>query len=184
LHFSVELYKPLGVNDRIFEKRPSAADVGITFDEEHAFTLADLSNRIAYGLQRWRRLIGKEALQVGVFDLGWGAALERIGHLQHDEPIAMGSIENAGAIGEAAVSVAKDADLSAHTFEGGYDDDGVGHLLPIRSDILYRSSAHRSGDAAQALYARAIRGYGGCDETVPSFSSPDLEDDPRVFSAL
>src|SRR5262249_54735731 len=121
----------------------------------------------------WRRGSGggggsrKEFPQVCILD-GWPAVLRKPErNLQHDVFVAMRGVQDAGAVGEAAVGVAPVAYFAGRNLEHAYGGDGLGHLLAIGADVLHRRSADSSGNSAETFKTSAIPGDGHGHEVVP-----------------
>src|SRR5215468_618192 len=56
------------------------------------------------------------------------------------------------------------------TVEDAYRSDGLGHLLPVRADVLDRGGTRRTRNAGQALDAGPALGDGTGDHLVPGFT--------------
>ena len=160
----------------ILEKRSGALAIGIAGDDQHAFAGANVADRFASLGEIGASLAAFEMpFQVGIFEVRLAAGRERVGDAENDEPSALGRIENAGAVGEAAGFVAKFANLAVFSIENFDRLDGLGNFLSVGADVLYRRAAHAAGDAAQALDACAVRHDGVGDEAVPGFSGAHVE---------
>ena len=84
--------------------------------------------------------------------------------------MASRSVEEAGAVGEVAVSRGEVDEVGGFEIEGAYGGDGGGNLLTVGSDILDRSTADGAGNSGEALKACAVVGDGALHKGVPVFS--------------
>jgi len=92
-----------GGENWIFEEGSGAAAVIVTGGDEHAFSGADLSYRISRVGQGWLLVpSGKVFLEVGICEVCLAAMLQRIVHLHDNVSPALGGVEDAGAVAEAA----------------------------------------------------------------------------------
>ena len=110
---------------------------------------------------------GKIPLQVGVTDARRAVLAQCESYLQNDVAPALRRIEQAGAIGEAALGVGERLDLERLQVERPHFDDGLGNFLPVRTHVLHRSSAHRAGNSAKTFQPGTIGIDGLRDQRVP-----------------
>src|SRR5580692_6416017 len=150
--------------------------VGIAGHDQHAFAGANVAHRLTRLGQIGASLAAFEvSLQVSVSEMRLAAGRECVSDAENDEASALSSVENAGAIVEAAglgPEFAYLAVLQVKDLDRGY---GLRNFLSVSADILYRRAAHTAGDAAQALHSGALRHDGLRDETVPGFAGAGVE---------
>jgi len=156
-------------NDGILEEGASAARVSLAFDDQHAFAVTDLADGVV-DLDRRGGLIlaGKVTLQVGVGELWGRGTVEAEGDLGDDVAVAMGSVEEAAAVGKAALLACECGEPEAFKVKGANLRDGVGDLLPVGPDVLYGRAADGAGDAGEALDAADSLLADLQDEAVPA----------------
>ena len=140
------------------------------------FARANVAHRFARLGEIGRGLAAFEVpLQVGIVEVRLASGRERVGDAQNDESSALGRIEDAGAVSEAAGLAAEFAYLAVFEVEDLDRLDRLRNFLPIGADILYRRAADAARNAAQALDARAMRHDSVRDEAVPGFSRAGVE---------
>ena len=133
-------------------------------------TASRVSARLGASLASFEMLF-----QVGIADVGLAPRSECVSDAENDEPSALGRIEDACAVGEAAGFVAKFANLAVFSVEDLDRLDGLRNFLPVGADVLHRRAADAARNAAQALDARAVRHHGVRNEAVPGFSCACVE---------
>ena len=67
---------------------------------------------------------------------------------------ALGSIEDAGAVGETAIRIGQSLDLQGLRIEDAHLLNCLGDFLAVGANILHRRSAHGSGNATQTFHTR------------------------------
>ncbi len=92
-------------------------------------------------------------------------------HAHHE--VAAPVLEDAVPVGEAAFGGGPVADLVGLAVPHPHRGDGLGDLLAVGADVLDRRRPRRSGDAAQALHARAPLLDGPGRELVPHLPGLD-----------
>lgn len=137
-------------NDGIFEERSGATAVGFALDDEHAFAVADGTDGVV-DVQRRGGFVCEMMLEVGVGQVGFCQAAEAKGDGGDDVSIAMDGVEDAAAVGEAALLVREVDEGVGFEIEGADIDDGVGNLLAVGSDVLDGSTADGARDASEAF---------------------------------
>ena len=115
-------------------------------------------------------------LQIGIANSRFASGSERKGDAQNDESPTLGSVENAAAVGEAAGFAAEFANLPIFQVQYKRRFNRVGNFLSVSADVLHRSSAYASGNAAQALDSRALAPHRVRDEPVPRFAGTGVEE--------
>ena len=144
-----------GGNHGVFEERTRAACVGFAFDDQHAFAVTDLADGVVdvdgFGC---RISSGEVALQVGVGQVGGRGAVEAKGNLGDDVAVAMRCVEDAAAVGEAALLMGEGGEgggFEGLKIQGAYLGNSVGNLLAVGPDVLDWCSADTARDSGQAL---------------------------------
>lgn len=117
----------------------------------------------------------KEILYVRVLDLRIAIAAKTVGDFQHNELVSARAIENAGAIGKAAVIVAEIQDRAGGNFQSANMSDRFRYFLPISAHILHRRTTHSAGKPAQAFNATAILAHGQSHKIIPVFTRAGVE---------
>src|SRR5579863_1170820 len=89
--------------DGVLEKRACTLAIGVAGHDQHAFERANVAHGFARFSQIRRSLPALEmAFQIGVADARLASGSECIGHAEKDEASALGGIEDARAVAEAA----------------------------------------------------------------------------------
>src|SRR5579884_3108115 len=96
--------------------------------------------------------------------------MERIRDAQNDVPVALGSIQNAGPITEAAIGRSEFTYALFGEIKRHNSGNDVRNFLPVSTDILHRSSAHAAGNATETFDSGAVSLYTVGDELVPVFA--------------
>src|SRR6185437_8655755 len=103
---------------------------------------------------------------------------------QNDVTPALAGVEDAGAVGEAAGRIAKLVQMAILQVNGLHAFDGPRNFLAVGAHILHRRPAHAAGNAAEALDAGAVAGYGASHKPVPLLAGSDVENEFVAFLAL
>src|SRR5690348_1648328 len=120
-----------------------------------------MAHRLPYfGQAGCTRAAGKIFLQVGVLEPRLASGGERKSDAQNDVAAALAGVEDAGAVGEAAGRIAKLAQMAILQVNGLHAFDGLRNFLTVGAHILHRRPAHAARNAAEALDAGAVAGYG------------------------
>jgi len=122
--------------------------------------------------------------QVPIGNVSGAARLQSVGHLQDDVTSALAPVENAGSVFETAIRSGQFSGLAVAQIEGADGFDGVGDFLPVGSDVLDRSTADASGNAAETLHAGAVAGDGVGYEGVPFLARADFVMYDSIFFAI
>src|SRR6202035_2465700 len=105
--------------------------------------------------------------EFGVADgLGLLSVAQREGDFKDHVPV-QGDLEDAVAVGEVARRMVQGDRLAALPVVRPYLDDGLGHVLAVRPDVLDRGGTDPAGDAGQALHAGQALGDAAGDERLP-----------------
>lgn len=141
-------------NDGVLEEGAYAAAVGLAFDDQHALGVADLADGVV-DVNGFRLGIssGEVALQVSVCELWGGRAIEAEGYLADDVAIAVSGVEDAAAVGEAALLVGEGDEGESFEVEDADVGDRVGDLLAVGADVLDGRAADAAGNAGEAFDA-------------------------------
>ncbi len=91
--------------------------------------------------------------EVGVGEVGFGGGIEAEGDGGDDVAVAVGGVEDASAVGEAALVAGEIDEGGGFEVEGADGGDGVGDLLTVGSYVLDGGAADGAGDAGEALDA-------------------------------
>ena len=170
-----------GGDDGIFEERSGAAAVLLAGNEHHAFAVADLADGVVDvdGCRRVARgdLCGEVAGEVGVGEVGGSSRAEAEDDLGDDVAVALGGVEDAVAIAEAAGRARQCDEGEGFKIEGAHGVDGLGDLLAVGADVLDGGAADGAGDAGEALDAADALLADVVDEVVPVHASGDVEVD-------
>ena len=162
--------------DGILKERSGAAAIFVAGGDQHSFGGANLANRVSgVGQRRSLAASRKMLFQVGILNFRLAARDQFVGDANNNEASALGGVEDAGAIAEAAGFVAEFVELSVFKIERENGIDGFRDFLPVGPDVLHRRSAHAAGNSAQTFDPRAIAGDGTGDEFVPLFAGSDFE---------
>lgn len=89
--------------------------------------------------------------KISIGEVRLGSAVESEGHLGDDIATAMGRVEDATAIGEAAGSLGEIEEGKRLKVKRPNRVNGACNLLPIGSNVLNRATADGAGDASQAF---------------------------------
>ena len=165
-----------GADDGILEEAAGAAAVGIPGDDKHAFAPADgADGRADLGE---RRLVGlrKILLQVGVGEARCAVFLQSVVDAGDDVASALGGVENAAAIREAAVRRREFPDFETAEVDGANGDDGFGNFLSVSANVLDGRSADGAGDSGKTFDAGIVLGDSVANKGIPVFPSGDAED--------
>ena len=113
------------------------------------------------------------------------AAHESERHVEHDEAVGDGALEEAVAVGKATLGRQEGDDLSVFAVESAHLRDGLGDLLPVGANVLDRSRADEARDAAQALDASKPALHRLLHPAVPGLARGDGDQAgrARVFEA-
>lgn len=96
---------------------------------------------------------GEALLEVSVSKVWYGFQVEPEGDSGDDVAIAVGGVEDAGAVAEAAEFGREGDERQAFKVKGVNCGDGGGDLLAIRSDVLDWAAANQAGNSSETLYA-------------------------------
>jgi hypothetical protein len=113
--------------------------------------------------------------EVGVGEIWLRSAVETEGDLGDDVAVAVGGVEEAGAVGEAALFLRQGEERKGFEVEGADFGDGGGDLLAVGSDVLDGRAADEAGDSGEAFDAGDAEHAGGADEVVPGDAGVDLD---------
>ena len=92
--------------------------------------------------------------------------------------MALGALEGAGAVAEAALLRGQLDDLGRLAVVGAHRDDRLGDLLSVCTDVLDRRRPGRAGDSRQALDPGQAVGDAASHELVPGLARGDGEPHP------
>src|ERR1039458_1007693 len=113
--------------------------------------MADLPYRSGSFRQRWDfAAIQEETLQVRILQKRYGASPEQVVHARDNEAVAPRRIEDAAAIGKAAVRCRKLGKREGIAVEHPDRDDCLGDLLAVRAHILHRRPTQGSRNSGEA----------------------------------
>src|SRR5690349_10011636 len=157
----------------ILEEGAGAAAILVAGHDEHGFVGSDMAHRLPhFGQAGCTRAAGKVFFQVGVLEPRLARGSERKSDAQDDVAAAL-----AGAVGEAAGRIAKLAPMAILQVNGLHAFDDLRDFLAIGAHILHRRPAHAAGNAAEALDAGAVAGYGASHKPVPLLAGSDVENE-------
>ena|SRR5215469_12221754 len=111
--------------------------------------------------------------QIGVFQMWLGGGVEAEGDGSDDVAASVGGVEDALAVGKAALGVGQFHETRGCQVECADRGNGFGDLLPVGAYVLDGSSADGAGDSGEALDAADSLLAGGEDECVPLHAGGD-----------
>ena len=150
---------------------------GVLGQEQHAFRAADAADG-AVDLERaGAGFAFKEAQEVGVLEVRFVVDGEGEVHARDEEAAALGGVEDAGAVGEAALGRGEEAEGKGFEVEGVDERDGLRDLLAVGADVLDGGGADGAGDAGETLDAGKAGVDGLADEVVPVHAGGDVVGD-------
>src|SRR5271170_6881292 len=123
-------------------------------------------------------------LQIGISDARGAIFSECVVDAGDDVAAAFGGVEDAAAVGEAAIHRRQILKLKRGEIEDADRGDGFGDFLSVGPDVLDRSAAHGAGDSGKTLDAGVILLDGMGDEGIPVFSGSDAEGIGSPLDAL
>jgi hypothetical protein len=150
----------------VFEEGASAAAVWLAVDEQHALGMTDTANGVI-DLDGGGLGTGEVTREVRVGEVRSSRGVEAEGDCCDDIAAAVRCVEDASAVGEAALGVGEVDEL--HGFEIEYADgsDSFGDLLAVGADVLDRGSADGAGNAREAFDTADSLFADGENEVVP-----------------
>ena len=161
-----------GGDDRVFEEGARAAAVSFAVYEEHALAVTDGADSVVDVDGGWG-LAGEVAGEVGVGEVGFGGGVEAEADGGDDVAVAVSGVEDASAVGEAALVGGEIDEGGGFEVEGADGGDGVGDLLTVGSYVLNGGAADGAGDAGEALDSGDSLLGDVEDEGVPVAASGD-----------
>jgi len=158
--------------DWVLEEGAGAAGVGFAFDDEHSFAVTDATYCMVDVNGGWGEAV-EVTLQIGVCEIRFGRAVEAEGDGGDDVTIAVGSVEDAPAVGEAALFVGKVDEVVGLKVEGADVGDGVCYFLAVGSDVLDGRTTDGARDASETFDAADSLLADLQDEAVPVSARAD-----------
>ena len=125
---------------------------------------------------------GKILLQVGITQSWLAFWNQRIADMQNDVSPALARIENTSAIFKPALAGLQFANPVLRQIKRRNRSDRLRDFLPVRADVLYRSSTHAARNPAQAFHAGKISVYTIGNKMVPIDSCAHVESNLAVMS--
>lgn len=153
-------------DDGVFEEGACAAGVGLTFYDQHALAVANLADGVV-DLNGGGLAVSEVAGEICIGKTRLSCRVEAEGHRCDDVAAAFGGVEEALAIGEAALGVREIDEAGGFEIERADGGDGLGDLLAVGPYVLDGSSSDSSGYPGEALDAANSLLAGGKDEVVP-----------------
>lgn len=169
-----------GGDDRILEEGAGGTGVRVWVGgvDEHAFAVADGTDGVVN--VEWGGVGGTQGSQVGVAEVGLGLGMQAEADRGDDVAVAVSAVEEAGAVGEAALGIGEGNRCQCLQVKRGDLVDALRHLLAIGTDVLDRGTAGKAGDSCEAFHAGDSLPADFEHEGVPISAGGNVEEDGAV----
>ncbi len=168
----------VGGQHRVHEERADAAGVRVLGVEHHALAPAQAQHGVPDVAER-SHAAGLHAQHLGQLAEPQRPAEQvrpqRVDHLEHH--VAIKTLEDTVAVRETTVGRGHRQHLVGAPVVDGDRADRLGHLLPVRTDVLDRGRAGRTGNTGHALDPGQALGDAVRDQLVPAVTCGDGDHD-------